>query len=284
MTEPLVKSISTSGLTTALQPIANPKGQGQGLGLRGEAVVTVRDHRGRVKGQQTINNSLTDEVRVNLMKKITDGDAYPEILVPVRIICLLSNMYWTSMEMVGTNHSTSGVVNNQVTTEFSISGSKPLGTFDGSASISTVYLLSNSSQIGSATGDEIDPNVQIDDNDTIDVTYKIILSRSPDVSDDLMVRLGDILRGVDQNVTISRASLYNGATHLQQTAFTLQWGGTSSSANIRFNTITSLPDIATFYIYEGSGITTKVYSEAITVDGWGSGDNVIVPFSISLTA
>ena len=267
-----------------MQPIANPKGQGQGLGLRGEAVVTVRDHRGRVKGQQTINNSLTDEVRVNLMKKITDGDAYPEILVPVRIICLLSNMYWTSMEMVGTNHSTSGVVNNQVTTEFSISGSKPIGTFDGSTSISTVYLLSNSSQIGSATGDEIDPNVQIDDNDTIDVTYKIILSRSPDVSDDLMVRLGDILRGVDQNVTISRASLYNGATHLQQTAFTLQWGGTSSSANIRFNTITSLPDIATFYIYEGSGITTKVYSEAITVDGWGSGDNVIVPFSISLTA
>tara|TARA_R100000656_G_scaffold119780_1_gene93793 strand:+ start:577 stop:1332 length:756 start_codon:yes stop_codon:yes gene_type:complete len=249
------------------------------LDLKGQAEITVRTPDGEVKGHQTIGNTITSTVRVDLMKEITGDGSYGSQLVPTRIICQMNNMYWSTMSYISGNHSTTGVVGNTVTTSFNVTGLQQSSWPGAATSIATVYLLSTSATIGTASGAEISPNVTVDNNDTIDIIYKMTLTRNdPSVGSGFLVRLGNILRGGNQNVEIDRASIYNGATLLQQSMINLSASGTNTSTNIYFNNVSSLPDRVYFYADAGA---TPVYNTTISVGGFSGGDNIIVPFSIN---
>jgi len=53
-------------------------------------------------------------------------------------------------------------------------------------------------------------------------------------------------------------------------------------AGVIFSAITQLPDEIRLFIHEGAGVMLEVYRESISVPNWGTGDNVIVPFAISM--
>ena len=68
-------------------------------------------------------------------------------------------------------------------------------------------------------------------------------------------------------------------------AFSFNRDGNTGRASIRFNEVpSSTPDNITYYINEGAGIFTEAYTQDINMDntGYTSGDNVIVPFTVSI--
>ena len=263
------------------------------LGLRGEVEITVRDKEGKIKSQTQHRNSLVDEVRAGLIKELIGNGNYSSIVVPTQMICITNKLSPTTRDRIGANRWVS-VDGNSVTINFQVYALKSQIGFSGTTTIKTVYLMSDQNTIGTANPN---PNPSFDDDDYIDVLYKIILTRNDsDVSDGLVQRLADIIKGVDagidgwqpgvRDVIISRATLFDGVTDLTgKIAFSFNRDGNTGRASIRFNEVpSSTPDNITYYINEGAGIFTEAYTQDINMDntGYTSGDNVIVPFTVSI--
>ena len=285
-----------------------------GLSLRGQAQVTVRDANGQVKGRRTFDNNINTSVPAYLMAAVRNSEQYPEGLVPKRIYCKLNNNLSTDLGQIGDNHSTSGLFNGtSIATEFSVYG---LGVDFGSdltaAGIDTIFLIGQG-QVGDLTFDSIqvaradkgagiDPNIAVTQNDTIDVVYRIIISRPGGstepyaVSQGFMKRLSYIIRGVkrpdgfDYDVKISTARLYNRGepddpdddTLLKETAVYLAANSElQSSAWVRFDSISQFPNEFRVYIKDAfDGSSLEVSRWVINAPNWGDGDNVLVPLSV----
>ena len=210
------------------------------LGLRGEVEITVRDKEGRIKSQTQHKNSLVDEVRSGLIKELIGNGNYSSIVVPTQMVCLTNKLIPTTSDQIGANRWIS-VDGNSTTINFQVYALKAQVGFSGTTTIKTVYLTSNLATIGTANPN---PNPSFDDDDYIDVLYKIILTRNDsDVSADLMTRLAEIIKGVDagtdgfipgvRNVIISRATLFDGVTDLTgKIDFSFSQDGNTGQASI----------------------------------------------------
>jgi|10_taG_2_1085330.scaffolds.fasta_scaffold03241_5 hypothetical protein len=288
-----------------------------GLSLRGQAEVIVRDVNGQVKDRHVFDNNINSSVPAYLMGAVVSGEQYPEALVPSGIYCKLDNNLQTNLGQIGDNHSTSGLLNGtSIATEFSVYGLQAdFGSDVTAAAVNAIYLmgqgqagdliLDNVEIARADKGANIDPNVLVTQNDTIDVNYQIIIARPAGTepyaeSQEFMRRLSYIIRGikradlqgvmVDYDVQIRRARLYNRGepddfdddTLLKEVPVYLSRNSaTGASGWIRFDSIRTLPNEFRVYIYdEIADSSPEVSRWVINAPGWGDGDNVLVPLSV----
>ena len=261
--------------------------------LKGQAQITVRDAKGKVKSQTNHDNALAGNVKSGLLAALSGTGSYSSGYTPTRIgLVTTNNLSPSDKKLLGNRSiSTTGGGSTYVVS-FSVDGFVSPGT--GLDKVQFVYLLSDSNVVGFTTAN---PNPQFDQGDTIDIVYKIILAPSSSrVSTTLLERLSKIIQGQpeptsggtyvpqSQYVHVSHATLFDGVTAVtgkQAIAYEI---GSSASCNIKFAEIpSSNVDKARFYVNE-AGNFIEVYNQDIDVPTtFTLGDNLIIPFSITVS-
>ena len=260
--------------------------------LKGQAQVTVRDAKGKVKSQTNHDNALAGKVKSGLLAELAGTGSYSSSYTPIEIWIQTVNLGQSYKEIGGNRSiSTTGGGSTYVVS-FSVQGLTP--PTDGLDYIQFVYLTGPSSMVGFTTAS---PNPEFDTGDTIDIVYKIILTPgSPRVSTTLLERLSKIIQGQQEptsggtyvpqshDVHVSHATLFDGVTAVtgkQAIAYEI---GSGAFCNIKFVGVdSSNVDKARFYIKE-NGNYREAYNQDIELPTtFSSGDNIIVPFTITVS-
>lgn len=278
-----------------------------GLGISGQAEVTVRTAEGQIKGRCVFNNTIRLAVLESLMGAVCNSEPYPPPLVPERIYCKLDNQLQTNLGVIGNNSSTVVIDDNTIAAQFSVYG-LTVDWSDSSSSfaalVSHIYLLGSplggsytSIAVASRAAGEIDPVAHVTENDTIDVVYSIFIRAQQDVNLEFLNRLSYLIRGVkrlvrgqgeevDYNVMISRARLFNDlGEESAKGVLYLPYGNPSTTetrTQITFFDVDTAPFQIRLYLWDAElDLLTEVFRDSVNVEGWHSGDTVLVPFSIT---
>ena len=259
--------------------------------LKGQAQIIIRDANGKVKSRTEHDNHLSGNVFSGLLGELAGTGSYSSAYTPTQIsLTTNKNESVAAKRILGNRSISTTDAGSTFVVSFSVNGFVPPTM--GLDIIQFVYLLSDTTTVGFASAN---PNPQFEGDDTIDIVYKIILKPSDSsVSTTLLERLSQIVQGQEsgstyvpqsQFVHVSHATLFDGVTAVTGKQAIDYEISNSANANIKFAGVdTSSADKARFYISQGGTNFIEAYNQDIDLPTtFTSGDNVIVPFSITVS-
>ena len=268
------------------------------ISVKGEA-------RLKVEGQEEVvfPNNVSDQVLTGLMNKIADQSyQYPDSLVPTRIsLQSTSGLGWEFKDISSRSVATSGTL---AYIDFYAIGFSPATSANQPVQAYEIQLVSDTDTVATANmmSEEINPNPQIYAYQTVNISYRLILSGG-DVT--WLERLLAIIQGYpymnsaqwvadnSQFVEVNFGKLYYGSGLLATSVFQMvvdsnqqQQFRVTVPDDVSFPQLNSsnIPDFIEYYCLGTGGEAQQVWTEAVSqISQFTSGSNLKVPFSISMT-